>query len=282
MSIAKFQEVEMDIKFTVKELSKIVGVSSRNIRYYDDIGLFKCSGTLENGYRYYTIDKIEEIYLINYLRYMGIPIKEIKQHLENRNIDEYGTILNKQLKKVSDEILQLQRIQHRIQKRIFSLDYIRTLPPLGEITIQTLPAHRIIQLKKQIKRQIDWELALKQIDSENDLSPSIFIGDIGFFVDMKKVKTRGPEEFSGMFLLADDPIYSSSAETTELNAGNWLTVYIRGDHKDARKYYDSLLDYAEENELILAAFAVERTLIDHYISSDPNLHITEILIPILD
>lgn len=99
---------------------------------------------------------------------------------------------------------------------------------------------------------------------------------------MKKVKTRGPEEFSGMFLLADDPIYSSSAETTELNAGNWLTVYIRGDHHEARKYYDHLLDYAKENELILATFAVERTLIDHYISSDPNLHITEILIPILD
>lgn len=128
MSIVKFQEVEMDIKFTVKELSKIVGVSSRNIRYYDDIGLFKCSGTLENGYRYYTIDKIEEIYLINYLRHMGIPIKEIKQHLENRNIDEYGTILSKQLKKISEEILQLQRIQYRIKKRISSLDYIHTLP----------------------------------------------------------------------------------------------------------------------------------------------------------
>lgn len=272
----------MDIKFTVKELSKIVGVSSRNIRYYDDIGLFKCSGTLENGYRYYTIDKIEEIYVINYLRHMGISIKEIKQHLQNRNIDEYSTILNKQLKKVTDEILQLQRIQHRIQRRIASLDYIRNLPPFGEITVQSLPARRILPLKKQIKKQIDWELALKQIDSGNDLLPSIFIGDIGFFVDMKKAKTRGAEEFSGMFLLADDPIYNSSSATSELAAGKWLTIYIRGDHHEARKYYDLLLDYAEKNTLTLGSFTVERTLLDHYISSDPNLHITEVLIPIID
>jgi len=270
----------MSSKFTVKELSKIVGVSSRNIRYYDDIGLFKCSGTLENGYRYYTIDKIEEIFLISYLRQMGISIKEIKQHLENRNIDEYDAILNKQLNKVTFEILQLQRIQYRIQKRISSLDYIRNLPPLGTVTIQTLPARRIIHLKKEINNQLDWELNLKDIDGESDLSPSIFVGDIGFFVDMKKVKTRGCEEFSGVFLIADDPLYKDSTEATDLCAGNWLTVYIRGDHHDARKYYDVLLEYAQENKLTLASYGVERTLIDHYISSDPNLHITEILIPI--
>jgi effector-binding domain-containing protein len=46
-------------------------------------------------------------------------------------------------------------------------------------------------------------------------------------------------------------------------------------------YYDDLLDYALEHELELDSYAVERTLIDHYISSDPNLHITEILIPIM-
>jgi len=272
----------MDIKFTVKELSKIVGISSRNIRYYDDIGLFKCSGTLDNGYRYYTIDKIEEIYVINYLRHMGISIKEIKQHLQNRNIDEYSTILNKQLQKVTDEILQLQRIQHRIQKRITSLDYIHNLPSLGVITVQSLPSRRILLLKKQIKKQIDWELAMKQIDTSSDLLPNIFIGDIGFFVDMEKVNKRGAEEFSGMFLLADDPIYNSSSVTSELTAGRWLIIYIRGDHHEARKYYDLLLNYAEENTLSLGSFAVERTLLDHYISSDPNLHITEISIPIID
>lgn len=270
----------MDIKFTVAEFAKLVGMSSRNIRYYDNIGLFKCSGTLDNGYRYYTIDKIEEIYIINYLRHLGIPINEIKQHLQNRNIDEYDSILKNQYLKVTEEIAQLQKIQHKIHRRITSLSYIRNIPEFGVITVQELPSRRILTLNKQIERQMDWEIALKQINNASNPFPSIFIGDIGFFVDMEKVKTRHPEEFSGMFLLADDPIYNAS-ETTELPAGKWLTVYLRGDHHDARKYYDALLDYAETHNLSLDTYSIERTLIDHYISSDPNLHITEILIPIL-
>lgn len=270
----------MDVKFSVKEFSKIVGISSRNIRYYDSIGLFKCSGTLENGYRYYTIDKIEEIYIINYLRHLGIPIKEIKQHLQNRNIDEYHTILKNQYTRVADEIAQLMKIQHRIHRRITSLNYIRNIPEFNVIKIQELPSRRILTLDKQIESQIDWEIALKQIDDISNPFPSIFIGDIGFFVDMENAKTREPEEFSGMFLLADDPIYDSS-ETIALPSGTWLTIYIRGDHHEARKCYDTLLDYADANNLSLDTYAIERTLIDHYISSDPNLHITEILIPVL-
>lgn len=270
----------MDIKFTVNEFSKIVGISSRNIRYYDDIGLFKSSGTLENGYRYYTIDKIEEIYIINYFRHLGIPIKEIKQHLQNRNIDEYNSILKNQYTKVTEEIGTLLNIQHRIHRRITSLDYIREIPELNTIKLQQLPSRRIIKLDKQIKSQIDWEISLKELDNASNPFPNIFIGDIGFFVDMENVKTREAEEFTGMFLLADDPIYDNS-KTTELPSGTWLTIYIRGDHHEARKCYDKLLNYAKCNNISLETYAIERTLIDHYISSDPNLHITEILIPVL-
>lgn len=270
----------MDVKFTVKEFSKIVGVSPRNLRYYDEIDLFKSSGILENGYRYYTIDKVEEIYIIQYFRNLGIQIKEIKEHLLNRNIDDYNTILENQYKKVSYEIKKLSKIKYRIDRRIASLDYIREIPEFNKIKIQEIPGRRVITLDKQIRSQIDWEVSLKELDGVNSPDPNIFIGDIGFFVDMSRVKAREAHEFAGMFLLADDPIYNSS-KTTMLPSGRWLTIYIRGDHLEARKKYDSLLDYAKEHNLTLESYAIERTLIDHYISSDPNLHITEILIPIL-
>lgn len=272
----------MEVKFTVNELSKIVGISSRNIRYYDSIGLFKASGTLENGYRYYTIDKIEEIYIINYLRHMGISIKEIKTHLENRNIDEYDSILNNQLNKVNEEISKLQIIKHKLQRRLASVDYIHNIPKLEEISIQFLPGHRIISFHKEIKKQIDWEIALKKISGTDDSLPNIFIGDIGFFVDMKKIKSRKAEEFSGMFLLADDYIYNSHPKTSKLPSGKWLTIFIRGNHHEAINYYPTLLAYAENHSINLGSYAVERTIIDHYISSNPNFYITEILIPIVD
>ena len=111
----------MSLQLTVKDFSKLAGVSPRNLRYYDDIGLLKASGISKNGYRYYTIDKVEEIHFINYFRHMGVSIKEIKKHMENRNIEEYETILQDQLKKVHVEMAELKLLEERIQKRITSI-----------------------------------------------------------------------------------------------------------------------------------------------------------------
>ncbi len=270
----------MSIKLTVSEMSKAAGVTSRNLRYYDEIGLFKSSGVLGNGYRYYTIDKVEEIHLISYLRHMGVSIKEIKRHMENRNIDEYEQILSEQLEKVNHEISQLQILKQRVRRRISSLEYIRNLPPVGNVVVQYLKKRRIIEYKILIEQQSDWELSLAELQKKHNVPPSSFIGDLGFYVDMTKVHTRKAEDFSGMFFLADDPYYNDMKTVTHLKAGTWLTLYVKGDHHEARKYYDIILDYAEKHKFILGDFALERTIIDHYISSDPNFYITEIQIPI--
>jgi DNA-binding transcriptional MerR regulator len=271
----------MKLEYTVKEIASITGVSARTLRYYDSIDLFKPTGTHSNGYRYYTLDKIEEIHFISYLRHVGVPIKEIRSHLSNRDMSKYESILQGQLKKIQEEILQMQRIEKRIQRRIQSLEYIRNLPPIGEIHIQDLKARHILELKRPLMKEADWEFTLSQIEAEYDLPPSIFIGDLGFYVDLNQVKTRGPEEFTGFFLLADDAYYVHAKKRRTLPAGRWLTLYIKGNHTDASREYTRLIEYAQSNGLRLDAYAIERTILDHYISSDPDYYITEIQIPII-
>lgn len=133
-----------------------------------------------------------------------------------------------------------------------------------------------------IMKQEDWEFSLAKLENDHDLPPSMIIGDLGFFVDMQKLDYRKPEEFYGLFLLADDSYYDKVEALTYLDAGKWLTLYVRGDHKTAQSNYELLLDYAQKDNLKLGDFAIERTVVDHYISSDPNLYITEIQIPIID
>ncbi len=72
-----------------------------------------------------------------------------------------------------------------------------------------------------------------------------------------------------------------SESLEELPMGKWLTLYIKGDHAEASKHYEKLMSYATEHELKLSSYAIERTLVDHFISSDPELYITEIQIPII-
>ena len=49
---------------TVKEVSKLAGVSIRTLRYYDEIGLLKPTATTEAGYRLYSdkdLERLQEI-----------------------------------------------------------------------------------------------------------------------------------------------------------------------------------------------------------------------------
>lgn len=272
----------MSLKLRVSDLSKITGVSPRNIRYYDSVGLFDASGVLDNGYRYYSIDKIEELRLISYLRHAGISIKEIKQHLHSRDIDEYTSILENQLSKVDDEIEHLITLKKRLSKRIDSVNYIRNLPSLNKIIIEKLPPRAILQFDEKIEDPLDWEKAMLKFEKKGDLPPSLIIGESGFIVDLTKWETRNPTEFTGVFMFTDDPYFKKNSDFVEFPPGYWLTLYIKGDHTAASNKYEKIMKYAKEHDLELADYAIERTLIDHFISSDPELYITEIQIPILN
>lgn len=65
---------------TVKEMSRLSGVSVRTLHYYDQIGLLKPNLVGNNGYRYYgetEIERLQEILLFKELEFSLKDIKEI-------------------------------------------------------------------------------------------------------------------------------------------------------------------------------------------------------------
>ena len=269
----------MKLTLTVKELSDIVGLPPRRIRYYDEIGLFKPTGVdPENGYHYYALEKIEELRLIMYLRHLNVPISEIRLHLENRNLSDYAAILKNQLKETYESIESLSKLASRLEMRLRSIEYIHSLPPLDKITIQKLPERAVLSIYKEINEPLEWERDMLSLEKDANLPPSIFIGDIGFYVDLSKIKTRHATQFTGLYLFADDLITNASKDV--LPAGDWLTVTFKGDHHAAPPYYRMLLNFAHVLKRKPLDFAIERVLVDHFISSDPDFYLTEIQMPL--
>ncbi|EGO5146113.1 MerR family transcriptional regulator [Enterococcus faecalis] len=64
---------------TVKEMSKLTGVSVRTIQYYDKIGLLKPSDKTELGYRQYSDNKLFQLQQILFYKEMGLSLKEIQK-----------------------------------------------------------------------------------------------------------------------------------------------------------------------------------------------------------
>lgn len=66
----------------IKEAEKATGVSSRNIRFYEQKGLLKPSRNKENDYREYSPEDIHSLRLIRALRMVDMPLEQIKKIMD--------------------------------------------------------------------------------------------------------------------------------------------------------------------------------------------------------
>ncbi len=64
--------------YTVKEFADLAGVTTRTIRYYDEIGLLTPVEIGENGYRYYDRENLLQLQQILFFRELQVPLKEIE------------------------------------------------------------------------------------------------------------------------------------------------------------------------------------------------------------
>jgi DNA-binding transcriptional MerR regulator len=78
--------------FTVKQLSKLAGVTPRTLHHYDAIGLLKPSRVGDNGYRYYGEESLLRLQQILFYRELDIPLEDIKKILGRRDFDVLGAL----------------------------------------------------------------------------------------------------------------------------------------------------------------------------------------------
>jgi DNA-binding transcriptional MerR regulator len=75
--------------YTVKQLAKHSGVSSRTLHYYDEIGLLKPAYLADNNYRYYEEKQVLMLQQILFYKELKFPLSDIKKIL---NDDSFNII----------------------------------------------------------------------------------------------------------------------------------------------------------------------------------------------
>ncbi len=63
----------------INEVEQQVGITKKNIRFYEQQGLLNPKRNMENGYRDYTPEDIAELKKIKLLRKLSLPIEEIRK-----------------------------------------------------------------------------------------------------------------------------------------------------------------------------------------------------------
>lgn len=107
--------------FTVKQISRLAGVTPRTLHHYDAIGLLKPTRVGSNGYRYYGEESLLRLQQILFYRELDLPLEDIKNIMGRHDFDVLGAL------KSHKEALNKQaaRLQRLVETVDHTIDYLK-------------------------------------------------------------------------------------------------------------------------------------------------------------
>lgn len=75
------------MEYTVQKLSQLAGISTRTLRYYDEIGILKPARINSSGYRIYGQTEINQLQQILFYRELGVSLETIKDLVTSPSFD---------------------------------------------------------------------------------------------------------------------------------------------------------------------------------------------------
>lgn len=75
------------MEYTVKKLSELAGISTRTLRYYDEIEILKPARINSSGFRIYGENEIDRLQQILFYKELGVELEKIKDILDDSTFD---------------------------------------------------------------------------------------------------------------------------------------------------------------------------------------------------
>lgn len=98
----------------IKEVEERLGITSKNIRFYEEAGLIKVNRNQANGYREFDEKTIEQLQEIKLLRTLGCTLDQIR-HYRKQEIT-LSKLMEERLQQVSEETQSLKQIKQACER----------------------------------------------------------------------------------------------------------------------------------------------------------------------
>jgi Predicted transcriptional regulators len=110
--------------YAIGEISRLVDLSQRTIRYYEEIGLLLSVRRIENGKRVYTDHDVRRLKFINRLKVLGLSLAEMvdlekiyrKQRNNREILPKLLDILDERAVQIDERVAQLVALKKEIRE----------------------------------------------------------------------------------------------------------------------------------------------------------------------
>lgn len=105
------------MEYTVQKLGRLAGISTRTLRYYDEIGILKPARINSSGYRIYGQSEVDRLQQILFYRELGVSLESIKDIVTAPSFDG-AKALREHREKLLEKRQQLDKLIDNVEKTI--------------------------------------------------------------------------------------------------------------------------------------------------------------------
>ena len=219
-------EEVIGMEYSIQQLSRLSGVTTRALRWYDKIGLLKPGRVADSGYRYYGPAEVDRLQDILYYRALGVELARIREFLDDPSFDRLAVLRG--------HLAALEEEQGRIQGLIQSVkETISTQERDGIMSDEKKFEAFKRRFVEEKERLYGAEAREKYGDAEVDASNARVMGiTLEQYQEYERLGQEILEKLSAAVAAGADPAGEMGQEVTALHY-RWLT--IMGDQCDIRR-----------------------------------------------
>jgi DNA-binding transcriptional MerR regulator len=128
-------------RLTVGQLAEAVGVTSKALRHYDRVGLFRPDGVDQgNGYRWYRAERVPDARMIARLRAVGVPLDAVAECVEaGGEPDVVDRVLRTHQRRLEARLTRVRGDLHRLVHLLDAQEEADVEPPAAPDALPAPP-----------------------------------------------------------------------------------------------------------------------------------------------
>ena len=277
--------------YTIGKMAEICNISKKQLRYYDQNQILSPQHrNPETNYRLYTENQIEEILLLQELKSLDFPLKDIRRMLRDRKLDKLQDVLEERLHTLREETAAVQKkydltmdILLRIAKGIIEK---QTTAGYEHIELRDFPARRVLCTRYVSGWNANNSFIVRRaelIRLAEDLQVQLEGTNMAVFHSgYHKQFSSQPEDQSGdlevCMKLAD--AFRNVPRSRIMGPFRAVSCVFTGHYKNMQNAYLALENWAQENGLALSGVSVEEYMIGATMTENSDDYVTRIYLPL--